>query len=342
MAMNIAVLNFNRSGLFQYAFCLAHAFAKQDHRVLFVTSNKNDLSLLPQHPNLTLLVLDAPHQNYIQFIIKSLNLKTHHRFCSAIQAFQPDAILINDVYPWYLLHARFLAQYRVVFLEHDEQLHEGEKNAWLITRVQRSLRRISQKVIHHSQDLPHAVFPFYSAFQTGRFQEKNTALFFGRILPYKGLDLLIHAVEEIPDIKLLIAGEGDISPYLPLMKHPERYEVTNRYIPEREVPEFFERSHIVVLPYRSATQSGVIPIAYALARPVIATRVGLLPSVVKEGETGFLIPPNDPMALQEALRNAFRDHEKLVEMGKNAKQFAEQYLDFVVMAKKLQAMIRDG
>lgn len=340
--MKIALLNFNRSGLFHYAFSLARALAENGGRILFVTSKYNDLSLLSSHQNLSVIALDAPHQKYVQFIIKSLNPCAHRMFRTAIRKFQPDAILINDVYPWYLFHSRFLSRYPVFFIEHDPALHEGEKKAFLIHRVQRTLRKISRQVIHHNNDLPHGAFDLFCRFQTGRLPEKNTALFFGRILPYKGLDLLIQAIEDIPEIKLLIAGEGDISSYLPLMKHPERYEIVNRYISEKEVPKFFERSQLVVLPYRSATQSGIIPIAYSLSRPVIATAVGLLPSVVKDGETGFLIEPNDLHALRNTLQDALQYPEKLLEMGKNAKRFADQYLGFPMIAKKIQAIVQES
>ncbi|MFZ9888374.1 MAG: glycosyltransferase, partial [Myxococcota bacterium] len=66
----------------------------------------------------------------------------------------------------------------------------------------------------------------------------------------------------------------------------------------------FARADLVVLPYRSATGSGVIPLAYHYGKPVLATRTGGLVDVVEDGVTGFLVPPNDPAALAAGLRRA--------------------------------------
>ena len=62
---------------------------------------------------------------------------------------------------------------------------------------------------------------------------------------------------------------------------------------------------LLVLPYVSATQSGIVQVAYAYDRPVVSTNVGGLPEVVREGETGFLVPPSDPEALAEAVIRFF-------------------------------------
>ena len=69
--------------------------------------------------------------------------------------------------------------------------------------------------------------------------------------------------------------------------------------------DYFLAADLVVLPYVSATQSGIVQIAYNYDRPVVSTNVGGLPEVVRDGETGYLVPPGDPQALADAIIRFF-------------------------------------
>ena len=146
-------------------------------------------------------------------------------------------------------------------------------------------------------------------------------LFFGRIEPYKGLALLLQAMpgvfEKFPDWRLVVAGSGDITAYAELLNHPQ-IEVINSYLSDAAIADLMQRSRFLVLPYIEATQSGVIPIAYAFARPVIATDVGSLRDMLLNGETGLLIPPNDVRALTDAIQALAADLSLCERMGKNA------------------------
>jgi glycosyltransferase involved in cell wall biosynthesis len=79
----------------------------------------------------------------------------------------------------------------------------------------------------------------------------------------------------------------------------------DHYVPDGEVGVYFAAADVVVLPYTSATQSGVVQVAYGFGRPVITTAVGGLPEVVRDGVTGLLIPPNDPRALAGAVERFY-------------------------------------
>jgi len=118
------------------------------------------------------------------------------------------------------------------------------------------------------------------------------------------------------------------------MKEKDKFCVINKYIPSREVGVIFEKASVVVLPYREASQSGVIPIAYAFGKPVVATRVGSIPEVVKDGKTGILVPPEDPDALAEAIIFLLKNEVKRKEMGKEAKNYGEEELSWDKAAKK--------
>ena len=76
--------------------------------------------------------------------------------------------------------------------------------------------------------------------------------------------------------------------------------IINTYISDEEVTELFTISDVIVLPYISATQSGIIPIAYAFKKPVIASNVGAISEVVDDGITGILVPPKNVEAFIES------------------------------------------
>jgi glycosyltransferase involved in cell wall biosynthesis len=134
-------------------------------------------------------------------------------------------------------------------------------------------------------------------------------LFFGYVRPYKGLHLLLEAlpmvVKELP-VTLYIVGEfyEKMTPYVERTKSLglEKYvHIIADYVSNDQVGVYFSASDAVVLPYVSATQSGIAQIAYHFDRPVIATDVGGLAEVVVDKKTGFLVPPNDPRALAETI-----------------------------------------
>ena len=91
---------------------------------------------------------------------------------------------------------------------------------------------------------------------------------------------------------------------------PERAPVRllDHYLPDEQVEALLKAADVVVLPYRSATQSGVTHVAYALGKPVITTDVGGLAETVRPGETGLVVPPEDPAALARAIVRFFAEH----------------------------------
>lgn len=139
---------------------------------------------------------------------------------------------------------------------------------------------------------------------------KKTLLFFGLIRDYKGLDLLIDAMSLLDDsYQLIIAGEsyGDFSKYrqqIDASPAKSRIKVVNRYIEDSEVSVLFSASDLLVIPYRSATQSGVVPIAYHFEVPVVATDVGGLKETVAEPGTGLLCRPS-PESISGSIEKLF-------------------------------------
>jgi len=139
----------------------------------------------------------------------------------------------------------------------------------------------------------------------------KTLLFFGFIRDYKGLDLLIEAFGSLDrSYALVIAGEsyGSFEKYDALIRRSplkDRIFVFNDYIADTRVPDFFSAADVCVLPYRSATQSGITSIAYHFDLPLIATDVGGLAEEVGGRGTGVVVGRPEPALLAAAVRKYF-------------------------------------
>lgn len=136
-------------------------------------------------------------------------------------------------------------------------------------------------------------------------------LFFGYVRKYKGLDILIEAFPKIlsdnPNSRLLIVGEFYDKPseYFELirkLKIEDKVKVINQFVPNEEVGKYYQAADVVILPYRSATQSGILNVAYGFYKPVIVTDVGGLAEFVDESKTGFVVDPNSPDAIAEGVQ----------------------------------------
>ena len=154
---------------------------------------------------------------------------------------------------------------------------------------------------------PHPVFNQYPAPQkTLPRRAPLELLFFGFVRPYKGLDVLVEAMHLLKggDVFLTVAGEwwSKDSELRRSIAEAGHIELIDRYVSEHEAADLFARAGAVVLPYRAATASGIVSLAYHYGKPVIASRVGGLPDVVADGATGRLVPPGDPRALAGAIR----------------------------------------
>ena len=164
-------------------------------------------------------------------------------------------------------------------------------------------------------------------------KSKHVILFFGIIREYKGLDVLIESINilksKFEDFHLLIVGEcyENISKYYSLIKKYQLDEIItfiNEYVPDKEVAKYFSCSDVVVLPYKTASQSGVIQIAYNFDVPIITTDVGGLSEYIDDGKTGFLVRSNNPSELSEVLyKNIENNHFN--ELSDNIKEYKKKF-----------------
>lgn len=149
-------------------------------------------------------------------------------------------------------------------------------------------------------------------------KEGKLLLFFGFIRDYKGLDVLLKAISLLKskiEIKLMVAGEyySNKEKYQKLIDKLEIKDSVNLFtdfIPTSEVKYYFSAADAVILPYKDATQSGIVQIAMNFKKPVIATNVGGLGEVVKDGVTGFVVEKENPEQLAEAILRFYKEDKK--------------------------------
>ena len=248
-----------------------------------------------------------------------------------MRRFDPDVVLVQEHDDWRLYYLqRALGQAPVVLTIHDVQPHLGSVAAQnrVQTWVSRRLLATADACIVHGSRLaeqlmrrydfdkrkpvfsiPHG--PVFSAIPPAHaLPERPTALFFGRLEQYKGLDVFIEAVERtapmVPGLTAIVAGAGsDARRCRDHITRPELFEWDEGFVPDAALAELFFGSSVLVLPYREASQSGVIPLAYAHGRPVIATAVGAMPEAIRDHSTGLLVDHADAGEIGDALRELF-------------------------------------
>ena len=207
-------------------------------------------------------------------------------------------------------------------------------------------KKVDEKKIYVIRQFDYQYLLEFSKNNPGNFHfelENNSILFFGNIAPWKGIDTLIKAATIVinkigPNFNLVIAGK----PY-PGFEGMQFFEdihkidnkcikFINRYITSAEIPDLFGKSSFLVLPYDNHFQyssSGVIPLSYTFAKPVIVSNVSSLVEYVEQGKTGLIFDVNDSKQLAHCMIDLIENNSKCLEMGQNAyqKMLKEMSLD---------------
>jgi glycosyltransferase involved in cell wall biosynthesis len=263
-----------------------------------------------------------------------------------IRRFRPDLVLFSWWHPFFAPAfgtvarlARRIGRAPSCFLCHNVIPHEPSvvdrlllryafsSAAAFITHSHEEARKL--KEFRPRANVFHSPHPTYEAFVPEtrltadeaklrlELSGRRVLLFFGFVRAYKGLNHLLEAMDHLPPeagYHLLVVGEfyedrARYEPQLDILRQRGQLTLVDRYVPNEEVPLYFSAADVVMVPYLSATQSGIVQMAYGFGRPVIATAVGGLPEVVFEGRTGSLVPPADASALARAVRRLFEEHD---------------------------------
>ena len=304
------------------------SFKRQYPSIFFPGKTQQDLSEeiepLPSKP----LLDSIGHLSWIRTFIE-------------IYRYQPDLIIFKYWMPFFApcysavsFLTRLFTRTKILYICDNIVPHESNPPDKLLTKiglwnvhyfivmsntVKKSL--LAYKPQANFRETPHPVYDYFqdnfsrenARKNLGLNKDDRVLLFFGYVRQYKGLHTLLKAIPLVlkkANVKLIVAGE--------FYDSREKYEnlinelginyavkIYDDYIPNEKVAMFYNAADVVVLPYVSATQSGIIQIAYNYNKPVITTNVGGLPEGVEEGKTGFIVPAEDPEKLAEAIIDFF-------------------------------------
>ncbi len=266
---------------------------------------------------------------------------------------RPDVIHFQWL-PLPMVDRAFLGRLRrvapLVLTVHDTNPFNGDPSARLQQRgFFQSLTEFGTLIVHTVQGqarltgsgvqaerllvLPHGTLLSPPARTDDPMQGPLTFLLFGKIKPYKGLDVLIEAFAALPEplrAQARIRAVG--KPYMdlgPLWAQAERLGVAGqltiepRFVADDEVPGLFGPGVVAVFPYREIEASGVLSIALACARPVIASALGSFAETIVDGVHGHLVPPGDAPPLTAAMAHVLDDRAFTANASRQARALVD-------------------
>lgn len=284
------------------------------------------------------------YESAVQFGLRSLQLPfLRRRFERYIQDQKIDVVFCTMDHLWNVFMTGIIRDSSAVYLltVHDATRHPGEDQSWRRWLLRRDIDAsdaalvLTRSVGESLQDK--YLYPANRIFLSahGHFGDSNAEveprklltdrpprlLFFGRILEYKGLELMLEALpllrREFPTLELEVWGTGDIAPYRAALDTAGDVRVENRWIEEAEIPSIFANTDLSVLPYREASQSGVVATAFAAGMPCIATPIPGLCEQVNDGVTGVISSGFSPAEYAEAVAKALRDPAFYARLSQN-------------------------
>lgn len=173
---------------------------------------------------------------------------------------------------------------------------------------------------------------------------ETVALLYGQLRPDKGIADLLVAASGVPSLRVVLAGQelgglADAADALSSLGLGDRVVTLRGYQDPQRTAELFAAADVAVLPYRRASQSAVLLLAYAFARPVVVYPVGGLPEAVRDGETGWVCTAPTPDALAEALLDVTRaGPEECRRRGEAGRLLAEREHSWPAIARRTQEL----
>lgn len=312
-------------------------------------------------------------------LINSINPRSWYKTADEIVKAAPDLIVVHYWMPFFapalgkiIRLVKKKLDTRVIGLLHNVEPHEKMPAAERLNRYFLEscdgFMVMSSQVMNDLENtgvrrkvrqVPHPVYDIFGEPVSRQFAcdylgldpGQHHLLFFGIIRSYKGLDLLLKSMASKRishiNLKLLVAGEfyENENGYLDLAEHlglEKKILFTKSYVPKEEVTYYFSASDLVVLPYLSATQSGITQVAYHFDKPMLVTRVGGLEETVPHGRVGYVCE-KDPDEIAAAIADFF-DNDRAGEFSGNIKTEKKRF-SWEAMVKGIEELadeIKDG
>ena len=272
-------------------------------------------------------------------VLDTANPLNWHRAAASLRKWNPDLLLLRYVMPWFAPSLGYVARRmkkhcKVIaiadnIIPHERHIIDKPLTKYFLGGIDGCITlcdAVAEDLRRWAPDIPSKVIfhPLYTHFgsKLGREEAeeklglqpgKRNLLFFGLIREYKGLDILLEAFNMLDDsYQLIVAGEcyGSFEKYRGIIEASaakDRIHLFLRYIGDSEVKNFFSAADLTVLPYRSATQSGVSSASYHFEVPMVVTSVGGLRQTIADTGTGLVADEVSPAAVAAKIREYFSD-----------------------------------
>lgn len=252
-----------------------------------------------------------------------------------------DAIYFESLHTWNLPIMLMSGRAKTYQVIHEVIPHEGDSQVKMVDLMNKAVVKFADTIVLRNktyiQDMIDRygisadrvkyleLWRRYPAYTTP--VHSGRVLFFGRINPYKGADNLLEIVRLCPNIQFDVVGRVDsqMQDVVDQLAMEKNVKLNNDYVTDAEMREAFVNCDWVIVPYNSASQSGIIIDAYKYSRPVIAFAVGAIPEQVDDEKSGYLVAAGDNQKFAEILREAMQmSAEQYDAMSREAYQYGSK------------------
>lgn len=337
--MNILIVNLDRAGIMHYGIDLANNLANKGVKVVFL-----GYRFANEYLNSNVITINIYKRSFVE---------VYNKFLYTLKSLNPQVIHFTGIHPFFLLLS-FYAKIRnipVVLTLHDAISHPTQDKSFIKNLTSsrffvKSLLKFTSEIIALSSyvageikiaykrepfiiPLSHDLsrYAIKSIETINRINRDNSViklLFFGKIDRYKGIEYLLEACRILKNkginFSLKIAGRSANYKLIIPSEIEDNVDFENRFISESDIPFLFMSSDVVVLPYVEVSQSGVLPLAFAFGKPVIASNIGSFSEIVEEGINGFLVAPGSSDEIAEKIISLYLNRDLLVSLSNNAKE----------------------
>lgn len=244
------------------------------------------------------------------------------------------------------LYRRIYRQFDSVFVHYDVNIrefartfpHSAEKVIRIVHANEEIFRELADPEVTRDSLRRELALP----------ERARVVLFFGTLSHYKGVDLLLDAFRDVAvadrDAVLVVAGfphsDFDVAGFrarAEALQVSDRVRLHPHYVDSSAVKGWMELADLIVFPYRDVFQSGALHVAQTFGVPIVATAVGAMPEVIRSGDSGIIVPPNDRFALAGAIAGLLSDGEKSRAFARAAAHDAETTYSWRGVARTILA-----
>ena len=272
---------------------------------------------------------------------KTFNLPLLFSIIHRIRKEHFDAIYFESLHTWNLPIMLMSGKAKTYQVIHEVIPHEGDRQVKMVDLMNKAVVKFADTIVLRNktyiQDMIDRygisadrvkyleLWRRYPAYTTPL--HSGRALFFGRINPYKGADNLLEIVRLCPNIQFDVVGRVDsqMQDVVVQLAKEKNVKLNNDYVTDAKMREAFVNCDWVIVPYNSASQSGIIIDAYKYSRPVIAFAVGAIPEQVDDGKSGYLVEAGDNEKFADKLKEAMKlSNAEYDSMSRDAYQYGRK------------------